>query len=506
MTLLIATLSSAALMWMAFPPLNIGALVFVAPAPFLWALRKAERPGEATWLGFAFGTLFFGATLRWIALLGVVAWIPLAIAEGVYAAIFGFGMWLFRRLPPTKWWLATVGLWMLWEFVRERWYFGGFPWGALGNGVGSLAWPRGATQWIGTSGWSVIAIGVAAVIALIADEERAQLPGRIALGSFGFLILAGAIFAPTADGRPFRVAIVQGGSPCPRVHCDNENELILQSHLELTAEELSPADEIDLVVWPESSFGTTTYPFTNPEVFAAIVGEADRLGAYFMVSGTRVPEDQPDRFVNANLVFSRQGDPIGEYRKRHPVPFGEYIPLRDTFSFIPELAAVPRDMIRGDKTVVFELQEGVLGSVISFEAAFARHFRAEVAEGAELMVVLSNEGSYGRTEASDQFIGLTRMRAAETGTPIVLGAITGKSLFIDADGSLSDDSTSLFVPSVLVADINWRTAGKTLYVRFGDWLQVLAIAAGIVAVIPTERRSSPLTTPPWAQRHPIVRQ
>ena len=487
-------------MWVAFPPLNVGLLVFVAPAPLLWALRKADRPGEASWLAFVFGALFFGATLRWISLLGFVAWIPLTIAEGMYAAAFGLGMWAIRRLPPTKWFLATVALWSLWEFSRERWPFGGFPWGALGNGVGTLAWPRGATQWIGTTGWSVIAIAVAATIALIADDQRVRVPARLAFGSLGVLVVLGALFAPSADGNPFRVAIVQGGSPCPRVHCANENDLILQSHLELT-QGLDADAGIDLVAWPENSLGTSTYPFNNPEVFAAIAAESQRLGAYFMVSGTRVPDDQPDRFINANLLFSRRGDPIGEYWKRHPVPFGEYVPLRNSLSFVPELDAVPRDMINGTEAIVFDLTEGVLGSVISFEGAFARSVRSQSREGAELLVILSNEGSYGRTEASDQLVGLTRMRAAETGTPVVHGAITGKSLFIGADGSLSEESTSLFFPEVIVADVNWRTAGETIYVRFGDWLQLLAIVVGIVAMIPfhINRRRPTLTTPPWAQ-------
>ncbi len=158
-------------------------------------------------------------------------------------------------------------------------------------------------------------------------------------------------------------------------------------------------------------------------------------------------------------------------------------------------------MIRGTEPLVYDLPEGILGSVTSFEGAFARIVRSESREGAELLAVLSNEGSYGRTEASDQFIGLTRMRAAETGTPVIHAAITGKSLFIDADGSLSEERTRLFVPTVIIGEVSWRTAGQTLYVRVGDWLQLLAIAAGIAAVIPTQarRRRTPLTTPPWAQ-------
>ena len=138
MTRLLATLASAVLMWVAFPPLDVGVLVFVAPAPFLWALRNVEKPGEATWLSFVFGAVFFGITLRWVSLLGVVAWIPLTLAEAAYAMLFGLAMWAIRKLPPTRWWVATVALWSLWEFSRERWPFGGFPWGAIGNGVGTL--------------------------------------------------------------------------------------------------------------------------------------------------------------------------------------------------------------------------------------------------------------------------------------------------------------------------------------------------------------------------------
>ncbi len=497
MTALLATLASAALMWAAFPPLDLGFLIFVAPAPFLWALRHVDRPGRAAWLGFVFGAAFFGALLRWIILLGAVAFFPLVLAEALYAALFAAVVWIFRALPPTRWWLVTVGAWALWEFSRERWPFGGFPWGALGNGIGGLAWPRGAAQWIGTTGWSVVAVGVAAGVALLADAAPARLPLRISIGSALAFTLLGTLWPPSADGEPFSIAIVQGGSPCPRVHCPNENRLILESHLELTRS-LQPGT-LDLVVWSENSTGSSTSPVTNPQVFADLSAEARRLDSNLLVSGTRVAED-PDRFINANLLLSRRGDLIGEYMKRHPVPYGEYVPFRDALTFIPQLDAVPRDMVRGDRPVVWDLPEGVLGSVISFEGAFARTVRSVSKEGAEILVVLSNEGSYGRSEASDQFIGLTRMRAAELGTPLIHGAITGKSTLIDADGSLGE-TTSLFVPEVLLGELRWRTAGPTLYARLGDWLQIAAIVAGIVAPVwRPQDRPTRLFTPPWAHR------
>ena len=49
-------------------------------------------------------------------------------------------------------------------------------------------------------------------------------------------------------------------------------------------------------------------------------------------------------------MFGPDGRIVGEYRKRHPVPFGEYIPARPLFEWIPALDQVPRDMIAGDST------------------------------------------------------------------------------------------------------------------------------------------------------------
>ncbi len=159
-------------------------------------------------------------------------------------------------------------------------------------------------------------------------------------------------------------------------------------------------------------------------------------------------------------------------------------------------------MVRGTQAVVFDLPEGVLGTVISFEGAFARSVRSIVREGAELLVVTSNEGSYGRTEASDQFLALTRMRAAEMGTPLIHSAITGKSTIVSADGSIGE-TTGLFLPQVLTGEVRWRTAGPTLYARLGDWLALAAMVAALAAFAwRRERRTPALFTPPWARPAP----
>jgi apolipoprotein N-acyltransferase len=484
MTQVFAVLLAALLMWASFPPLGWGFLVFAAPAPFLWAMRRLSNPREAGWLGFLFGVAFYGPLLIWIFVLGAVAWIPLTIVMALWAAGFALVMYLARTWSPWRWWLVAMGGWALWEFLRARWPLGGFPWGSVGFPVGALSWPRGAAQWVGASGWGVIVIGFAAGIVLMVDEERDRRPLELAASATIVLSLMGALFAPDANGPPIDVAIVQGNSPCPRVHCENEKLRIYTFHMALT-NQIEPG-AVDLVVWGEDAFGGDVNPTFNGDVRRDMGAEAARINAYLIAGGTRPGE--PGTFENYTVVFGPDGGIIGEYLKRHGVPFGEYVPFRKILQFIPQLDAIPNDLKPGLVPVVFPISvpegSGLFGSVISFEGAFARTIRSEVRAGAQLMVVATNEASYGRGAASDQLIGMVRMSAASLGVDVVHAAVTGRSTLIRADGSVGR-RTNLFDDDILQGRINLQTSRRTVYAVAGDWLQTLSILAGLTVLFAT---------------------
>jgi apolipoprotein N-acyltransferase len=328
----------------------------------------------------------------------------------------------------------------------------------------------------------VIVVGVAAGIVLIFDEERDRRPLELSTAVVVVLSLLGAVFVPDANGIPVDVAIVQGNSPCPRVHCENEKVRIYTSHMSLT--NLIEAGSVDLVVWGEDAFGGEVNPTFNENVRLDMGAQAQRIGAYLIAGGTRPGE--PGTFENYNVVFDPNGEIIGEYLKRHGVPFGEYVPFRKLLEFIPQLGAVPNDLAPGDGPVVFPISveegTGVFGSVISFEGAFARTIRSEVRAGAQMVVVATNEGSYGRGAASDQLIGMVRMSAASLGIDIVHSAVTGRSTLIRADGSITR-RTDLFEEDLLRGRVHLQTSRRTVYAVAGDWLQILAIlsAIGILA-------------------------
>ncbi|MBI5158336.1 MAG: apolipoprotein N-acyltransferase [Acidimicrobiia bacterium] len=474
-----AVLAAAVLMWMSFPPLNLGFLVFVAPAPFLWALRRASTAREAGWLGFLFGFVFFGSMLSWILVLGAVAWFPLTVVMALWATGYALIMFVARAWSVWRWWIMAMGGWAAWEWARSIWPLGGFPWGSAGYPIGTLAWPRGSAQWIGASGWGIVVVGVAAGIVLTLDDEHDRRPLELAAGVVVILTLLGAVFVPDADGPAIRAAVIQGNSPCPRIHCENEKLRIYQSHMALTSTWVGDG-AADLIVWGEDSFGGEYNPTYSEDTRNAMASQAVRAGAVLLAGGTR--PGSPGTFDNYNVVFGPNGQIIGEYLKRHPVPFGEYVPFRNLFEFVPQLASVPNDMNRGTEPVVFPINVptggGLFGSVISFEAAFARTIRSEVQAGAQLIVVATNEGSYGRGSASDQLIGMVRMSAASLGVDVVHAAVTGRSAIIRADGSVAGH-TELFTEDVLQGTVNLQTSRRTVYATAGDWLQVAMVLAAI---------------------------
>ncbi len=286
------------------------------------------------------------------------------------------------------------------------------------------------------------------------------------------------------------MAIVQGNTPCPGTHCTDERYGTYQLHLEMTR--AIPAGSVDLVVWAEGSTGSTNAdPILIPEVAEAIGDEAERIGAYLLAGGDRVVSDT--EWINANVLFDREGEIVGEYRKRQPVPFGEYVPWRSFLTpLIPELSQVPRDMIRGEDPVVFETDFGLLGSVVSWEGSFARFPRDVARNGAQLLVVATNNASYEVSPASDQLIGMTRMRGAELGLDVVHAAVTGKSTLI-TDGGEVGERTPIYESALLAGEVQMRDAGPTLYTRVGDWVQVAA-ALGLVVVLFRRRPAPPKPT------------
>ena len=174
--------------------------------------------------------------------------------------------------------------------------------------------------------------------------------------------------------------------------------------------------------------------------------------------------------------------------KRRLVPFGEYIPLRGLISKVTSLTALqPEDFVPGNRTVVFKVGQIRLGDVICYEVAFDGLVGSEVAAGANLLSVQSNDATYerdGQTGESGQQLAMARIRAVEFDRSVVVASTTGYSALIRPDGQVIT-SSGTWTQAELEARVPLLTS-RTLAERAGsapEWVIVAATAlAGGLAV------------------------
>ena len=464
-------LAGALLSVLAFPPFGPGVLIVPGVALFLSALREVRSGAVGFWVGFGYGVAFFGGVMWWLAELELIA-LVLVPAQALYFAAYGWWLTRYNDQPSGVWLSLAVGGWAVMELIRYHFPVGGLEWGSAGYALSDIALTRYPAALIGTSGLTILVVTIATILMLLVTREAGRAVAGVALA---VVVVLAASYTWTMSGgvadvgRP--VTIVQGSTPCPFEHCPpNERLRTFEQHLELTSS-LDPGTA-GLVVWPEGSTGSTNAdPVLNEGIRELISAEARRLGSRMVIGGDRTLSDT--EWVNANVYFNAEGEIVGEYRKQHPVPFGEYIPARPLFDWIPALERVPRDAISGDGPVLMD----EVGSVISFEGGFSRYALATRRAGAEVIVVNTNTASYGRTAASDVWIGMTRMRAVELGVPVIHAAVTGKSTVIDPSGE-TGPVTGLGTMEVL-QDV-YGGARRTPFTAIGNAVMYMAAVLGLL--------------------------
>ena len=281
---------------------------------------------------------------------------------------------------------------------------------------------------------------------------------------------------PSPQGATATVAVVQGNAPEETADPHADDPSVLRSHAELTRS--LAGRRLALVVWPESSVDVD--PFVNRDVLGALVDSVRAIRAPFLVG---VTTDEPgNRFRNSSLLLGPDGSLQGRYDKQHLVPFGEYVPFRRILvPLVSELQRVPRDGVPGREATTFTIPQGRFAAAICFESTFPGIVREFVDRGARLLVVSTNDSSFGRTAAARQHLAFAQMRAAENRMWVVQAALTGISSFIGPAGNVIEQ-TELFRPAVVAGDVRFATT-RTVYGRLGDWLPlgcllvVVALAA-----------------------------
>lgn len=449
---------SGGLLYVAHEPVGAAPVAWVALVPLFVAVLRERRPRWGFLYGSVCGLAFFGAHLSWIFLFGWMAWTGLVVVLSLYlggAAAIGT---IVRRWPLAP--VLAAGAWVGFELLRDRFPFGGFPWGAIGTSQGALPGVRWLAGVVGAYGLSFLAALVAAVVA-----DRI-VTGRWAVGSLALVGVVLALFVGVDVGRygsppPAReveVALVQGNVPRPVIP-GRQREAIVENHLELTRR-LEPG-QADVVVWPEDAVGIGSPPGS----LDAAGREARRLGASVLVGHSRV-DRAAEVFDNLMVHLGPDGERRGSYLKQHPVPFGEFVPWDFLRDHVTTLDQVPFDLARGEGPVVFDTPAARIATPICFESVFPRDVRAFARAGAELHVVATNDSSFERSAASSQHLAHARMRSLELRQWSAQSALSGITAVVGPDGKVSQ-TTTLFEPALVRTTMGARPA-HSLYTRVGD--------------------------------------
>ncbi|WP_417913565.1 apolipoprotein N-acyltransferase [Candidatus Electronema sp. JM] len=524
---LAAPVFSALLLALAMPGLTgWWPLLFVALIPLLWAARTLPSAVQSGCMGMFFGLLYYFSLMYWIIIVlkrygglhTVVAAAALLLLALYLAAYTAFFCILLNRLTSrtgsfsASVLLAAPTIWVGLDVARG-WLFTGLPWMDLGYGLYSQPL---LVQAADLGGHHLITFFIIQINALLLWLlERLFSPYRtskrqISLAVMSFLVIycAGGysmlrwqqIGSEAAMASQATAAAVQGNISQDEKWSPALKQETVARYLALS-EEAARKGGLDLLVWPETAL--PFYPHREPlmnkvKTFAKEKQVYLLTGSpYFTVRPGRQPQEEPVsasqsnnllkivedfknllsaessntlrpvEYFNSAILLDRSGTQTGRYNKQHLVPFGEYVPLRNFLWFIKPLVELIGDFTPGESSKPLEAGHIKAGVLICFESIFPNIARNTTAEGANLLVNLTNDAWYGRSSAPQQSWAMTVLRAVENRRSLVRAANTGISGFIAPTGEVIQQS-SLFTEAYRRESVPLLT-GQTFFVQGGYW-------------------------------------
>jgi apolipoprotein N-acyltransferase len=465
-------LLSAALLLLALPRFDLRWLAPFALAPLLVALARTPTGWLRFLYGWSAGIFFWFFLCTWIQFVlevhgGMGTWGSwgafslFAILKGLHLAVFG---WLAGPLMRRVYAVPAVAA--LWTGLERTHGTFGFAWLDLGNAGIDMSVPLRLAPFIGVYGISfVFAMLSAGVACVVLRQPRRRLLPLVALGALWLLPAIPEGMRASKDAL-----VVQ-----PNIDPDIEWTSALREQTERQLTALSNALPAPLVIWPE--LPAPLY-FYNDPVFHETAADVARRHGYFLFgtvafTGARQP-------LNSAVLLGPDGREAGRYDKIDLVPFGEFVP--PVFWFVNRVTQEAGDFVPGKDIKVLPAAGDRLGVFICYESAFPDLVRQFTKRGANVLVNLSNDAYFGRSEARAQHLLIARMRAVENRRFLIRATNDGFSAVIDPAGRIVQ---SLPAYRQLVARVRYAPVEETtFYARHGDWFAWACLALGLIFAVP----------------------
>ena len=535
-------LGSGVLLGLAYPPNVLGGLfAAVGLVPLIVALeRSPDWRTDVKWSYLSF-LVFSALSTWWVGSWQANAdpWLSMSsiLLVLIHPAFFSVPMALYgvirRRMGRALGLLFLVLLWCGGEYIHALGELS-YPWLTLGNSQTYNTLYIQFIEWTGVWGLSLLLLIQNAIVAwyVLTDGEK-QTPQsastadrilpRIALpvliGTIALPYLIGFFLIPEVDlddGETITVMVVQPNqNPWDKWRKDDTVDHILDNG-SLTLDGLAgEEDSVDMVLWAENAI---PYTITRPghysqnkrrlmETMVQMIGRpvvtgfpdwvrhagreaarpSSRRDSMYDDAAGRNVEIYYDHF-NSIGVFNRAGVLGDVYHKSQLVPFGERIPFIDAAPFLIDMlswdvgisswgkGAGPHALtLPADRPIRF-------AGMVCFESVYPNMVREFVADGAEFITIVTNDGWYLETPGPLQHQRYAILRAIETRRSVARAANTGISCFIYPDGSIGEE-TEEGERTTITAEIPLETE-ETFYVRAGDWLPILCLIGAALVPIP----------------------
>ena len=479
------------------PPTGWYALHWFNLIPVFWALRPNDNKKNA-WLMFAFGYSLVATNYSWVKE-SIIHFsnLPIPLA---WACVFGYAL---ISAPPfwllgysVHWFRERVGVFWIWLIPAVQVGLE-FVWPALFPYYHGALFYRSSWSWqwlslFGVTGLSYLIFCSNAAICEFALYNRNQF-GKHKSHLIALLILFGIhnvygawrfeqVEHQLQDAPIVRAAILQRDVTMQhRMKRSPFKSIQAWYNLSLEVAEEKP----DLVVWPEGAMGGPLNP-DDERSFRALGGRSIKDlfselaythdfsllvgGGTITIHDTKDAEGYPEYTAyNSAYLFNREGEITGRYDKMVLLPFGEYIPLSETFPIIRELLKGPGNFKRGSEVTVFKAQadgfEYTFTAPICYEAIL--HSQMNKMSEADLFVNITNDAWFGDTQAPHQHAMLATVQAAQYGRPLLRIGYTGVGMIVEPHGVIKGE-TKPFTEVAKTEEIRMAKI-PTFYRRIG-WL------------------------------------
>ena len=485
---------------------------WICPA-LLFSSILGARGRVAFSCGFLHALLFVVTCVPWIAdVLAVhggmsvaAGWGVLLVIALVWSTAQGLSTLAIQRLSTRSYALALFGapfLWITLEMFRAYLPEISFPWALLGYAPAENPALLQLATVTGVYGLSFVA---AAFNALLIWTDCAPPEGKKQrYAVLGAVILAlvlicwiGPRFVPHAEARHL-ARVVQPNFPENTQYVGDwyaDHQADLNDLRQLSLRPSPGPRQPDLLIWPEAP---APFSFQDPHFGPYISRLAGDFG-HPVIAG--VIDWKPGReFINGaerNVMLPYNSaamlNPLGQktfgYDKIHLVPFGEYEPFPFIHQVVTSVSEEVGGFHKGTDRAVGRFPDASTFSVfICYESIYPGEIRDFVYRGAQLLINISNDGWFGKSEAAEQHIRMARVRAVENRRWLVRDTNSGISASIDPYGN---------VTRVMARDVrdsadlpyDFRT-DATLYTRFNDWFAWMCVAISVILVLLTFRKAN----------------